>query len=195
MILSWWTRVRTWGLRHGGRETGAIDRIFEENLRLPGKLRLAAKHIFERLRDEYDFLGGYTIVKEFVREHRCRTREMFVPLAHPPGHAQCDFGGALVVIGGVEQKAHCLILRRPKPGYHVLQRLTEGGPEEAVTGIAQHQDRRPAVRRRPVSGSWIRPNCPKSSSATFPGGLSSSRPAVLLGLFQFRFWMKPRGDW
>ncbi len=123
MRLSWWTRVRTWGLRHGGRETGVIDRIFEENLKLPGKLRLAAKHICERLRDEYDFLGGYTIVKEYVREHRCRTREMFVPLAHPPWHVQCDFDGALLVIGGVEQKAHCLILRRPKPGYHVLRRL------------------------------------------------------------------------
>jgi len=31
---------------------------------------------------------------------------MFVPLSHPPGHAQADFGEALVVIGGVEQKAH-----------------------------------------------------------------------------------------
>ena len=188
-------RVHTWGRRHVGRETGVIDRIFEEDLKLPGKQRLAVKHIFERLRDEYDYLGGDTIVKEYVREHRCRTRAMLVLLAHPTGHAQCDFGGALVVIGGVEQKAHCLILRRPKSSYHVLQRLTEGGPEEAVPGIAQHQDRRPAVRRRPVSGPRIRTTCPKSSSDTFPGGLSSGRPAVLLGLFQFRFWMKPRGGW
>ena len=28
---------------------------------------------------------------------------MFVPLSHPPGHAQADFGEALVVIGGVER--------------------------------------------------------------------------------------------
>ena len=63
-------RVRTWGRRHGGRETGVIDRILEEDLKLPGKLRLAAKHIFKRLKDEYDFLAGYTIVKECVREHR-----------------------------------------------------------------------------------------------------------------------------
>jgi len=27
-------------------------------------------------------------------------------LAHPPGDAQADFGEALVVIAGVEQKAH-----------------------------------------------------------------------------------------
>ena len=38
---------------------------------------------------------------------------MFVPLSHPPGHAQCNFGEALVVIGGVQQKAHCFVLDLP----------------------------------------------------------------------------------
>jgi transposase len=52
------------------------------------------------------FTGGYTIVKDYVREHRRRGREMFVPLHHPPGHAQADFGEAAVVIGGVERTAH-----------------------------------------------------------------------------------------
>ena len=28
---------------------------------------------------------------------------MFVPLVHPPGHAQVDFGEAVAVIGGVER--------------------------------------------------------------------------------------------
>ena len=36
-----------------------------------------------------------------------------MPLSHPPGHAQCDFGEALVIIGGVEQKAHCFALDLP----------------------------------------------------------------------------------
>ena len=31
---------------------------------------------------------------------------MFVPLSHPPGHGQADSGEALVVIGGIEQKAY-----------------------------------------------------------------------------------------
>ena len=38
---------------------------------------------------------------------------MFVPLAHAPGHAQADFGEAMVVIGGVEQKAHFFALDLP----------------------------------------------------------------------------------
>ena len=93
--------------------TGVIDRILEDDLRRLRKQRHTAKRIFERLRDEYGFDGGYTTVKDYVRENRCQTREMFVPLSHPPGHAQCDFGEALVVIGGVEQKAHCFVIDLP----------------------------------------------------------------------------------
>ena len=93
--------------------TGVIDRILEDDHKVPRKQRHTAKRIFERLRDEYGFDGQYTIVKDYVRERRRQSREMFVPLAHPPGHAQCDFGEALVVIGGVEQKAHCFVLDLP----------------------------------------------------------------------------------
>ena len=38
---------------------------------------------------------------------------MFVPLTHPPGHAQVDFGEALAVIGGVERKIHFLAMSLP----------------------------------------------------------------------------------
>ena len=93
--------------------TGVIDQILEKDHSVPKKQRHTAKRIFERLRDEYGFGGGYTTVKDYVREHRRRSQEMFVPLSHPPGHAQCDFGEALVVIGGVEQKAHYFILDLP----------------------------------------------------------------------------------
>ena len=88
-----------------GPYTGVIDRILEDDLNLPRKQRHTAKRIYERLRDEYNFDGGYTIVKDYVRERRRRTREMFVPLVHPPGHAQCDFGEAWAVIGGVKRKS------------------------------------------------------------------------------------------
>ena len=93
--------------------TGVIDRILEDDLRRLRKQRHTAKRIFERLRDEYGFDGGYTTVKDYVRERRRQAREMFVPLSHSPGHAQCDFGEALVVISGVEQKAHCFVIDLP----------------------------------------------------------------------------------
>ena len=52
-------------------------------------------------------------MKDYVRERRLRMREMFVPLSHPPGHAQCDFGQAKAVIGGVERKIHYFVLDLP----------------------------------------------------------------------------------
>ena len=93
--------------------TGVIDCILEDDHQVPRKQRHTAKRIFDRLRDEYGFGGGYTTVKDYVRGHRRLSREMFVPLSHAPGQAQCDFGEALVVIGGVEQKAHCFVLYLP----------------------------------------------------------------------------------
>ncbi|WP_432759512.1 IS21 family transposase [Defluviimonas salinarum] len=86
--------------------TEIIDTWLEEDRLVPRKQRHTAKRVFERLRDEHGFTGGYTIVKDYIREHDRRGREMFVPLAHAPGHAQADFGEALVIIGGVERKAH-----------------------------------------------------------------------------------------
>lgn len=83
-----------------------IDGWLEEDRSAPRKQRHTAKRVFDRLREEHGFTGGYTIIKDYVREHERRHQEMFVPLAHPPGQAQADFGEAMVVIGGVEQKAH-----------------------------------------------------------------------------------------
>jgi hypothetical protein len=43
----------------------------------------------------------------FNRRHHDREGlrgTMFVPLVHPPGHAQADFGEAIGIIGGVERK-------------------------------------------------------------------------------------------
>ena len=65
--------------------TGVIVRILEDDLRRPRKQRQTAKRIFERLHDEYGFDGQYTIVKDYVREHRRQSREMFVPLSHCAG--------------------------------------------------------------------------------------------------------------
>lgn len=90
-----------------------IDQWLAEDKDRPRKQRHTAKRIFERLRDECGFDGGYTIIKDYVRSKKRGSREMFVPLIHPPGHGQADFGEALVVIGGVEQKAYFFALDLP----------------------------------------------------------------------------------
>ena len=93
--------------------TGVIDAILEADRLVPRKQRHTVKRIFERLRDEYGFDGQQTIVKDYVRVRRGRVGEMFVPLTHGPGHAQCDFGEAMAVIAGVELKVHYFVLDLP----------------------------------------------------------------------------------
>jgi transposase len=91
-----------------------IDAILEEDRAGPVKQRHTAKRIFERLRDEHGFSGGYTIVKDYVRLAQSRSRETFVPLSHPAGHAPVDFGEAIGIIGGVRQKIHFFCMDLPQ---------------------------------------------------------------------------------
>ena len=137
--------------------TGVIDRILEDDLARPRKQRHTAKRIFERLRDEYGYDGGYTTVKDYVRENRRQTREMFVPLSHAPGHAQCDFGEALVVIGGVERKAHCFVIDLP----HSDGCFVKAYPAETTEAFLDGH----------VSAFAFLGGVPQTSSTTIPGWL------------------------
>ena len=92
---------------------GVIDAVLMADKDRPKKQRHTSKRVFERLRDEHGFSGKITIVKDYIAGWRQRTQEMFVPLAHPPGHAQVDFGEAIGVIGGVERKIHFFALDLP----------------------------------------------------------------------------------
>jgi len=49
---------------------GVIDAILEDDKQRPAKQRHTAKRIFERLKEEHGFTGGYTIVKDYVRVAR-----------------------------------------------------------------------------------------------------------------------------
>jgi transposase len=93
---------------------GTIDQILEQDKAEGKKQPHTAKRIFERLRDEHSYTGGYTIVKDYVRLRKLSQREMFVPLEHPPGDAQADFGEAMAVIDGVKCKAHYLVVDLPQ---------------------------------------------------------------------------------
>src|SRR3546814_2447449 len=45
-----------------------IEHWLEEDLKVPRKQRHTAKRVFDRLRDERGFTGGYTIIKDYMRE-------------------------------------------------------------------------------------------------------------------------------
>lgn len=82
------------------QHTGFIDQILSDDLSAPKKQRHTIQRIYDRLRAERGFDGGYTTVRDYVHPRRLSLKEAFVPLAHPAGHAQGDFGEAWPRIGG-----------------------------------------------------------------------------------------------
>jgi transposase len=114
--------------------TEVIDQWLRDDVGQHRKQRHTAKRVFDRLRDEHGFTGGYTIVKDYVRDQLRRRREMFVPLHHAPGHAQADFGEALVVIGGIGQKAHFFALDLPHSDASYLRAYPAATAEAWVDG-------------------------------------------------------------
>lgn len=117
--------------------TEIIDACLAEDQGRNRKQRHTAKRVLERLRDEHGFTGGYTIVKDYMRERDRRRREMFVPLSHPPGHAQADFGEATVVIDGVEQKAHFFAFDLPHSDACYVRAYPAATSEAWVDGHVQ----------------------------------------------------------
>lgn len=87
-----------------------IHQILVDDQQAPKKQRHTARRIFERLRDEHGYPGGATVVKDAVRDWKQSHQEVFVPLVHPPGEAQVDFGEATIQLAGVETKVALLVL-------------------------------------------------------------------------------------
>lgn len=90
-----------------------IGEVIQSDKALPKKQRHTARRIFDRLRAERGFEGGYTIVKEAVRNLKRVTQEVFMPLRHIPGEAQVDYFFALVNMDGVLRKAAFFCMALP----------------------------------------------------------------------------------
>jgi transposase len=90
-----------------------IRQILSDDTKAPKKQRHTAHRIWQRLRDEHGFAGGYTIVKDAVRELQVGRDEVFLPLSHPPGEAQVDFGFAEVIVNGVATKVALFVMSLP----------------------------------------------------------------------------------
>jgi transposase len=87
-----------------------IHEILKQDQHAPRKQRHTAKRIFDRLRTEHGYDGGYTIVKDAVRAWRNQHAEVYLPLVHPPGEAQVDFGYAHVILDGQEVKVAVFVM-------------------------------------------------------------------------------------
>jgi transposase len=98
-----------------------IRQILKDDSKAPKKQRHTAKRIWQRLRDEHGFTGGYTVVKDAVREMKVGRKEVFLPLDHRPGEAQVDYGFAKVNLAGVETDVAVFVMTLPHSGAVYLQ--------------------------------------------------------------------------
>jgi len=93
-----------------GPYLGVIDEILRLDQDVHRKQRHTKRRIFDRLRKEYGYPGGYTAVKEVVRERQRQRREVFMPLIHSPGEAQVDFGFADIIHNGQTTKVALFVM-------------------------------------------------------------------------------------
>jgi transposase len=76
-----------------GPVEAVIDQILIDDETAPPKQRHTAAQLFRRLRDEHHYRGGYVQVQRYLRKHRRRHQETFIPLGHLPGRRlEADFG-------------------------------------------------------------------------------------------------------
>ena len=91
-----------------------LDRIREiltADESAPPKQRHTAVRLFERLRDEHGYTGGYDTVRRFVKRHRGKQRETFIPLDHAHGQRmEADFGKIYVDFPEGRKQVSVLIL-------------------------------------------------------------------------------------
>ena len=99
---------------------GGYIKYIEEMLRSDEGVRKKQRHtsrrIYNRLKAERGYEGSYDAVRKYVREVREVSKEVYVPLEHKYGAAQCDFGECMGEIGGEEVKLHYFVMSMCKSG-------------------------------------------------------------------------------
>jgi transposase len=93
-----------------------IHQILEADRSAPPKQRHTAARIYHRLRGEFGYRGGPSVVGDAVRAWRQRHAEVFVPIEHGPEEAQADFGQAELILAGRPVKASLFVMTLPVSG-------------------------------------------------------------------------------
>lgn len=90
-----------------------VEELLTENERLPPKQRYTAHKIFAILQTE-GYTGSESRIRQYVGawRHTHHAPKLFLPLEFEPGQdAQCDWGEAVAIIGGVRQTVQVFVMR------------------------------------------------------------------------------------
>ncbi|QEG36184.1 IS21 family transposase [Bythopirellula goksoeyrii] len=114
-----------------------IHEILQADKLAPKKQRHTATRIFQRLCEEHGYEGAYTSVRNAVRQWKQQTQEVFLPLSHPPGEAQVDFGHAYVDLAGEREQLALFVMSLPYSDALYIQ----GFPRECTESFQEGHKR------------------------------------------------------
>jgi len=122
-----------------GEYIPTIDGWLEQDEREPRKQRHTIKRIYDRLRNEHGYQGSYSSLKQYVnrkKDQMQKYKESFLPLAHPLGYAQVDFG-RFKYYDGYEQayEGYALIVSFPYSNTGWMQAFPAENQECLLTGL------------------------------------------------------------
>ncbi len=130
-----------------------IDAWLTQDTKVKPKQRHTAKRIYDRLRQEYP--DSFDVSERTVRAYvAARKKELygidegFLPLEHPPGEAQVDFGDVVFYEKGQKVEGHELVVSFPYSNGGYPQLLKGENQECLFTGlieIFEHMKQVPAV--------------------------------------------------
>jgi transposase len=116
-----------------------VNEWLEDDEREPRKQRHTVRRIYDRMVKECNYTGSYGSVKRYVsikKEEMKKYRESFLPLAHPPGLAQIDFGEFKYYDGiGFDHKGHALIVSFPYSNTGWMQVFQSENQECLLEGL------------------------------------------------------------
>jgi transposase len=122
-----------------GEHIPIIDGWLEQDELEPRKQRHTITRVYSRLQKEHGFKGSYSTVKQYVNRKKDRMRkykESFLPLVHPPGQAQADFGAFKYYdVSDRPQEGHSLIVSFPYSNTGWMQVFPSENQECLLTGL------------------------------------------------------------
>ena len=122
-----------------GSYIAIIDAWLEQDEREPRKQRHTIRRIHNRLQEEHGFSGSYSSLKQYVsrkKEQMQKHKESFLPLAHPPGHTQVDFGDFKYYDSAhTACEGHALIVSFPYSNSGWMQVFPSENQECLLTGL------------------------------------------------------------
>lgn len=100
---------------------GRLDELLREwRTRTTAKQRITSPRLHRQLLEE-GYTVGMTTVKEYLREKRRQSQEVFIPLSYRPGEvAQVDYFEVTIEEGGQLRKVWKFLLKLPYSGYEYI---------------------------------------------------------------------------